>query len=68
MYVWVVASDDTVEQRSVEATLIDSDVAVVTKGIFAGEHVVVNGQYRLQAGTKVDAKSQRAEGAPGKPS
>ena len=64
---WVVTSDNAADQRSVEATLID-DVAVVTKGISAGEHIVVNGQYRLQAGSKVDVTSDRADSAPGKAS
>jgi multidrug efflux system membrane fusion protein len=66
IYVWVVTSDNAAD-RSVEATLID-DVAVVTKGISAGEHIVVNGQYRLQAGSKVDVTSDRADSAPGKAS
>jgi hypothetical protein len=30
---------------------------IVNKGLTAGERVVVNGQYRLQPGARVDAKA-----------
>jgi hypothetical protein len=38
----------------------------VTKGIAAGERVVVNGQYRIDAGSRVNAKPQAAAGGPDK--
>jgi len=55
LYTWVVDANETVEQRPIEATPIDSNTTIVTKGVAAGERVVTNGQYRLQAGTHVDA-------------
>jgi hypothetical protein len=30
---------------------------IVSRGLNPGENVVVSGQYRLQAGTRVDAKT-----------
>jgi len=39
---------------------IDSDTTIVTKGLTVGERVVVNGQYRLQAGTRVESKAEQA--------
>src|SRR5262245_18940849 len=46
-YTWVVAADQTVEQRPIDAELVnDGELAIVTKGVAAGDHVVVNGQYR----------------------
>ena len=36
----------------------DNDTAIVTKGVTAGDKVVVNGQYRLDIGSRVDAKTQ----------
>jgi hypothetical protein len=36
---------------------------IVTKGLSAGEKIVVNGAYRLQAGTRVDAKPEAARQA-----
>jgi multidrug efflux system membrane fusion protein len=68
LYVWVVTPDNTADQRSVDATTVDSDTVVVNKGLAAGEHVVVDGQYRLQAGTRVAATTQQAQGSPGKAS
>ena len=38
--------------------LLKDNVAIVSKGLDAGERVVVNGQYRLQPGMRVDAKSE----------
>ena len=59
LYTWVVKPDNTVEQRSVETMPINNDTTIVTKGIAAGERVVVNGQYRLDIGSHVDAKLQQ---------
>jgi multidrug efflux system membrane fusion protein len=67
-YTWVIKSDNTVEQRPVEANQVNDEVAIVTKGLAADERVVVDGQYRLQAGSRVDAKTQQAAMTPGKPS
>ncbi len=55
LYTWVVKDDNTVDQRPVDATVIN-DVAMVRTGVNAGDRVVVNGQYRLQSGSRVDAK------------
>jgi membrane fusion protein, multidrug efflux system len=68
LYTWVVKPDNTVDQRSIETTPVDNDVAIVTKGVAAGERVVVNGQYRLEAGSRVDAKAEAAANSPGKSS
>jgi multidrug efflux pump subunit AcrA (membrane-fusion protein) len=35
---------------------VDGDTVIVSKGLAAGEQVVTNGQYRLQAGTRVEAR------------
>jgi multidrug efflux system membrane fusion protein len=56
LYAWVIKPDNTAEQRPLEATPVGTDTVIVTKGLNAGEKVVVNGQYRLQAGSRVDAK------------
>jgi multidrug efflux system membrane fusion protein len=58
LYTWVVKPDSTVEQRNIETVPVDNDTAIVTKGVTAGEKVVVNGQYRLDIGSRVDAKTQ----------
>ena len=65
LYTWVVKSDNTVDQRVIETTPVNNDVTIVTKGIAAGEQVVVNGQFRLDVGTHVNTKAQ-AGGGPDK--
>jgi membrane fusion protein, multidrug efflux system len=67
-FAWVVKADSTVEQRPIDAMAVDDGVAVVTKGLSPDERVVVNGQYRLQAGSRVDAKTDVAANPSGKPS
>jgi multidrug efflux system membrane fusion protein len=62
LYTWVVKSDNTVDQRVIETTSVNNDVTIVTKGIAAGEQVVVNGQFRLDIGTHVNTKTQAAGG------
>jgi membrane fusion protein, multidrug efflux system len=64
-YTWIVSPDQTVEQRPIESSLVNDDsVTIVTKGVSAGDQVVVNGQYRLQAGTRVEARTEQATAAP----
>jgi membrane fusion protein, multidrug efflux system len=68
LYTWVVKNDNSVEQRSIETMPVDNDTAIVTKGVAPGEQVVVNGQYRLDAGTRVSARAEvAANGAGGTP-
>jgi multidrug efflux system membrane fusion protein len=71
-FAWVIKTDNTAEQRPIEATQVNDEIAIVTKGLAPDERVVVNGQYRLQAGSRVDAKTDMmtdlAANAPGKPS
>jgi multidrug efflux system membrane fusion protein len=67
LYTWVVKPDNTVDQRSIETIPVNNnDTTIVTKGIAAGERVVVNGQYRLDVGSRVNAKLQAAAGGPDK--
>jgi multidrug efflux system membrane fusion protein len=67
-YAWVVKPDNTADQRTVEAMPVNNDITIVTNGLSAGEHVVVGGQYRLQPGSRVDAKPETAANAPGQAS
>src|SRR5262249_24621471 len=60
LYTWVIKPDNTAEQRPIETVPIDSDITIVTKGLTVGEQVVVNGQYRLQAGSHVETKTDQA--------
>jgi len=58
-YVWVVKPDETVEQRPIEAFQADEDLVIATKGLNAGETVVLEGQSRLDVGTHVAIRSPK---------
>ena len=58
-YVWVVKADETVEQRPIEAFQADEDIVIATKGLNAGETVVLEGQSRLDVGTHVAIRSPK---------
>jgi len=56
-YIYVVKSDETVEERPVTIGITYQDETVVQKGLKAGETVVTDGQLRLTPGTKVTIKT-----------
>ncbi|MGD0023236.1 MAG: efflux RND transporter periplasmic adaptor subunit [Xanthobacteraceae bacterium] len=56
LYVWVIKPDNTAEQRPIDAQTVSDSTAVVSKGLTAGERVVVDGQSRLEAGSHVDIR------------
>jgi multidrug efflux system membrane fusion protein len=53
LYVYVVRSDSTVARQPIGTGYQNDRLAVVTSGLACGEAVVVDGQSRLQAGTRV---------------
>ncbi len=59
-YVWVIKPDDTAEQRPVEAQTVSEDTVIATRGLSAGERVVVDGQSRLDVGVHVAIRSSNA--------
>lgn len=61
-FVWLVKPDNTVEMRPISVTPVDTEVAIADKGLAAGDHVVVNGQSRLQPAARVETT---AAGPPG---
>jgi multidrug efflux system membrane fusion protein len=52
-YAYVIKDDNTVERRKVEVAAVQDGLAVVSKGLAAGEKIVVEGQYRLTQGARV---------------
>lgn len=52
-YVYVINPDDKVERKPVQLAGIQDGLAMVEKGLEAGQRVVVEGQYRLTNGLKV---------------
>jgi membrane fusion protein, multidrug efflux system len=64
-YAYVIKPDNTVERRTVEIASIQDGIAVVTKGLTAGERIVVDGQFRLTDGARVNPTAAAAPGAAG---
>jgi membrane fusion protein, multidrug efflux system len=56
-YAYIIKPDNTVERRAVEVASIQDGIAVVTKGLTPGERVVVDGQYRLTNGARVNPQA-----------
>ena len=64
-YAYVIKADNTVERRAVEVASIQDGIAVVSKGLTAGERIVVDGQYRLTEGARVNPTAAASPGAAG---
>ncbi len=62
-YAYVIKADNTAERRPLEIEATEDGIAIVGKGIALGETVVVDGQYRLTAGSNVRI-DQPAPGTP----
>jgi len=62
-FAFVIKPDNTVEARPVETGQEDRGQILVTKGLNAGERVVVDGQLRLQAGSTVQATDEKTAAA-----
>jgi multidrug efflux system membrane fusion protein len=72
-YAYVINRDGSVEIRAVKVAQISEGRALIDSGLKANEQVVVDGQYKLQAGTRVailqgqaaeQAEAQSAQQAP----
>lgn len=64
-FAYVIGNNDTVERRPVEIAAVQNGLAVVSKGLAVGEHVVVDGQYRLTNGARVRLLPPKAAGSAG---
>jgi len=56
LYVWVIKTDNTVEQRPVDAQTVSGDTVIVSKGLAPGERIVLDGQSRLDEGVHVNIR------------
>lgn len=52
-YVYVVSDDHTVRSQAISVARLQEGLAVVDKGLAAGDRVVVDGQYKLKPGVHV---------------
>ena len=52
-YIYILGQDNVAKRQNVEVAATQEGLAVITKGLAAGQRVVVDGQYRLTDGSKV---------------
>jgi multidrug efflux system membrane fusion protein len=55
-FAFVVKADQSVEQRPIKAGYSRDGVSIIDEGLAAGDQVVLDGQYKLRAGTRVQAR------------
>ena len=65
-FAFVIKDDQTVEMRPVKVASIEKGEALIDEGLQPGERVVVDGQYKLQSGSRVRV-SDGAGGGGAKP-
>jgi len=53
-FAFVIKPDSTVEVRPIQVAQIEAGLALIDLGLKVGESVVVDGQYKLQTGSKVN--------------
>jgi multidrug efflux system membrane fusion protein len=73
-YAFVIKEDQSVEMRPVKVGQLEQEQALIEEGLQPGEKVVVDGQYKLQRGSKVKitgegtgARGEKKTGPTGKP-
>jgi multidrug efflux system membrane fusion protein len=59
-YAFVVGGDHIVQKRAIKIGVLNKTTAIIDDGLHPGEQVVTDGQYRIQAGTKVEILPQTA--------
>ncbi|WHZ10428.1 MAG: Multidrug efflux system MdtABC-TolC, membrane fusion component MdtA [Burkholderiaceae bacterium] len=62
-YVYTVGADDTAQIAAIDVAQTQDGIAVIDKGLAAGQRVVVDGQYKLKPGLKVVETADNASGA-----
>jgi multidrug efflux system membrane fusion protein len=62
-YAFVIGDNRIVQKRSLKVGLLNKTTAIIDDGLQPGEQTVTDGQYRIQAGSKVDATAQAASAA-----
>jgi multidrug efflux system membrane fusion protein len=64
-FTYVVGAGDVAESRPVTVELIEGDQAIISKGLAAGDAVVIEGQNQLRPGAKVVPRGGDGGGAGG---
>ena len=66
-YAYVIKPDKTAEMRPIKVGQTEANLTLVEDGLKPGEDVVIDGQYKLQPGARVEmsSPSQQAQARPG---
>ena len=64
-FVYVVGPDQTVQPKPVEVASVEGEVALIGKGLSAGEIAVIDGQNQLRPGAKIAARNTVPAGSAG---
>jgi membrane fusion protein, multidrug efflux system len=59
-YAFVVGDNRTVQKRTIKVGARNKTTAIIDDGLQPGEQIVTDGQYRIQAGSKVEVAAQTA--------
>jgi multidrug efflux system membrane fusion protein len=59
-YAFVVGGDHVVQKRPIKVGFLNKTTAIIDDGLQPGEQVVTDGQYGIQAGSKVEILTQTA--------
>jgi multidrug efflux system membrane fusion protein len=65
-FCYVVRPDGTAERRSIELGPVQDGIAVIERGVAAGEKVVFDGQFRLSEGVRTQIIEPAAKSEPTK--
>ena len=57
-YAFVVGDDGVAQKRPLKVGVLNKTTAIIDEGLQPGEQVVTDGQYRIQAGSKLDVTAQ----------
>lgn len=68
LYLFTVKPDKTADRRDIQLGYDDGKVALIAKGVEAGEQVIVSGQTRVGLGTRVSPQAPSNAEAQGGPS
>jgi multidrug efflux system membrane fusion protein len=63
-YAFVVQDDDTVQMQRLKVDFIEQQEAVIAEGLQPGQKVVIDGQYKLQPGSKIREATPQSTNAP----
>jgi membrane fusion protein, multidrug efflux system len=62
-YVYRIKPDDSVDVSSVTVGHVGEGIAIIANGLAPGDRIVVDGQYRLQPGARVEPRQATVSGS-----